>query len=124
MAAIQNEYRSRALPRFDRCVVPRHWPDCSVQRSNPQYFRDCRAQPNRREVAGFGENDERQNRPDAGDGLQPHEIALIGQPRRHVGLELFAPAAERSIFLGTTRNMRIASESDETGSPTLLDAVS
>ena len=46
--AIQKEYRSRALPRFERWVVPRNWPACSVQRSKPQYFRNCRTQPNRR----------------------------------------------------------------------------
>lgn len=40
--AIHRMRRSRALPNLERRVWPRYWPDCCVERSSPQNFRNWR----------------------------------------------------------------------------------
>ena len=51
------------------------------------------------EVARFGQDDHRQNRPDAREGLQPDKVGLRRQPRRDVRLQTLAQLAERAILL-------------------------
>ena len=63
------------------------------------------------EVTRFGQDDHRENRPDAREGLQPDEIRLVRQARRRCPPRARLRSWQSARYSSsTTRNMRMASD--------------